>query len=1306
MKNFKRLLAVALSTIFLLCSLPLVASADYDTVYSDTPLTSRSDFLWGVQLHTRSWSVNYATEKLDEQLEAAAEMGVNLIRVDGTAPTQAELDKIVRLCNAHGMKVLMIAYFDYSFTEACSTAKATEITSHVKGLCERYNGLNGYGKIDFVQLSNEVDCAFINTQVANLGGYVPDGSALSWYNDSYMTNVAGYFKAAVAGVNQAQNKPQTIINFSYKHYGFLKGLMNKGIDFDIIGHDWYSDMYEKGSVFGWGASYYKNIGNDLNKNFDKPILICEGNMRQSESLVAKEDSDKAASGHDDFIKCIQEAYANSNVMGFNVYEFCDEPERQSGSTFNEEAHFGITKYVDGKLTPKQIYYRLRHLIRGDVTAETVPALNPKYKIIDSKAGQLASTTVPADTSLYPSYKMATNLGKNMNAVDAKYLEFDIYASADTNNSFWIWLSNNQDSTTKRAAWQVPLLKKGWNHIIIDITTCSRYEKGYNKSTFNDFNSFFFEGAVSTISAVTLKVANMVIADDDGVAPNLNNTYFTVDSQEGILNTVTVPAGANMYRPYWLGTKFAKAFDATKGEYFEFDMYSSVEGTNPFIMWLGSNYDSTGRAAYALPSLKKGWNHIEFKLSNYSSKDSRFNLSTFTNFATIFCEGIISTNSDVTLYFANPSITIDIAADEVPENTNMHKIVNDVQSVDLYGTKTNTTDNRYFLWEQYNTQGRITPAVDIYNGEFIEFDYFSTKDETVYFALGTDSNMGFYDVRSAYYSKAIKKGWNHICAPVSAFATQHADTVSSGTYNPSSVNGIVVLGANSQYVRLTNFAVTTDMPDKAFNYTVIDSVDGLIAKKFWDTDTTDIYGQTDRRMFISLGKSIDITNAQYLEFDIYADNSMQDLTIWLCNALDGAGRIRKTVKFSELVTAGKWNHIVLDISSYEYMEGSMDKTNWNSVFFQGDPNASDIKLNVKIANMGISKDYPNMSNDYDLVGVAINGIAPNKTANTVPAGANFYNTYQMWNTFAAVDVTNADFIELDIYASAATENTFAIWSATDGAAVRGKWRVPVLNAGWNHVVIDLRDDFMGGNGGFTVDSWTSWSGYFFEGVPSSTNAITFRVANVAVTKDWNSKTTNYKGELISVYNGYDGVAVAANTNLKNALTPITLPVQMNLEDIDYVEFNIYVLYDGEITFNMTSAAKSLFPTSSASYTLPSLHKGWNFVSVPVSELTKGVSFDETAVKRFYFSGIISETNDAEFTVEDIAVTSKSQTFKIGEGDYNVDNAVDMLDLVHAVNSAVSSSDVWFANVAELEGCKNGIIDALDISALRKLLFASF
>ena len=1014
MKFLKRLLVMTLAVCLLATCLPVSALDASNYQYNDATLQWRDDFLWGAQMHTRNWSSVYNSGSIMERVHLAAEMGLNLISIDGTAEDERDLDDAVRLCNAYGIKVMMICYFDYDFYNPCSAQKAAEITEHARSMAERYNGKNGCGKVDFIQLSNEVDCDFIVRQCEEMGVGHPSGADRNWYNDTYMANVATYFRAAVAGIKQVEDRAQTIINFSYWHYGFLTGMLEEGVDFDIIGHDWYLSMYRPAT-----RDYYNGIGNALIQNFDKPIIICEGNINPSQDDVASEETDITASSWNSLIECLWQAYPMEQVIGWNFYEFIDEPERQTqnGGNYTGEAHFGLVKLVNGVYTPKPIYYRLRQLIGG-----------------------------------------------NKKTVEKKYV----------------------------------------------------------------------------------------------TAPLKRNTY---------------------------------------------------------------------------------------------------------------------------------------------------DVVVDCPSVDIKGYR-NSSDNTFFSKTDYLKYGSFGKNVNITSADYIEFDIFSTVSRNLSIALGSVTSNEYYEARSKKYNFSVSDGWTHVVVPINLL--QEADLNSASGYNPRNANGIIIFDNGSLsdelYLHVTNFNLTDVENNAGFTNPLIDHLPNFTLSKYIPKEVTTIYNQVAYRLFGYFERKFDISNANYVEFDVYIDNPCDDLTLWLCNSMDGYGRRRYTVKFSQL-TPNQWNHVVVDLrKDYTGTHGTMNLSNLTTIFFEGDPSQTH-DVTITISNFGVTKTEPNMKNKHVSIG-EVEGLL---SSVTVPKNTNMYPSYKMSKSLGvALDSTKAEFIELDIYSSGITkEITFWMCNAGDSKG-RIRQNVPSLKKGWNHVVIPINWNAYQ-YGQFNP---TNFNSYFFEHSPSATEDITLMVANLAITVEEKAKTElEFLGGVVSRYNGYDYKTVPPSTDISSAVNPIELPVALDIQKIDYIEMSLYINSKNDVTVNLNSTPRSegeIYSEAAASYTLSNLNYGWNNVKVPVDMAKWGVNewFDGSAVNYIYLSGTLSNTEYTFITVENLALTSKDVSSPLNEGDYNYDGNVDMLDLVHTVNGSLSDNSLWFANVAEISSVKNGLMDAQDVIALRKHLFSVF
>ena len=320
-----------------------------ETQTADPLLTQRPDFLWGMNLHSNAYT-GYPTSLMEEQLHLCAQMGCTLIRGGHDGDFQ-NTDKLVRLCNKYGMKVMIctdpcIKTTDGAYSpENCYTLFYT--------LASRYNGKNGCGKIDYIQISNEVD----NWTVLHDPSFC-NGNTLTEYKESQMEMVCERFATAVRGIRDADSDVKSVINVAWEHYGLLTYLYEHGLDWDVVGYDWYEDM---AAIYRSRGKRDFEIAETVYGLYHKPILICESNIFKSE-LVNQED----ASNWDILVDIMRDAYRYPFVEGLCFYELCDEMYHETPGTFEREAHYGfVYAERDGAMRGvKPVYNRMRAILGG------------------------------------------------------------------------------------------------------------------------------------------------------------------------------------------------------------------------------------------------------------------------------------------------------------------------------------------------------------------------------------------------------------------------------------------------------------------------------------------------------------------------------------------------------------------------------------------------------------------------------------------------------------------------------------------------------------------------------------------------------------------------------------------------------------------------------------------------------------------------------------------------------------------------------------------------------------------------------
>lgn len=346
-KTLKNMVIICI-VILLAVSASFITSAE-----GDVPLTSRKDFMWGVNTHTDFYNI-YASANVEEQMHLMAELGVKLLRT-GFSSNLDWTDKVVRMANKYGIKVMIC---NGSVTSTIEEYDADVAFSTAKMIANRYNGKKGYGKVDYIQIDNEVD-NYLIAKATEAGLNPGDGSNKNLYTKEDVERVCYMFNNYAAGVRAADNDIKIVINSGWLHYGFHDWLEEYKVDYDIIGFDWYTDMST--TFIKRGKRPIEQV-EFLHERYGKDIIVCETNQWHGEEF-----DENNATSWDDFIELLNDAYTYPYVLGLCVYELCDEAYFQAeDGSYNREAHFGlINADRHGNMyEPKPIYYRLQKLWGG------------------------------------------------------------------------------------------------------------------------------------------------------------------------------------------------------------------------------------------------------------------------------------------------------------------------------------------------------------------------------------------------------------------------------------------------------------------------------------------------------------------------------------------------------------------------------------------------------------------------------------------------------------------------------------------------------------------------------------------------------------------------------------------------------------------------------------------------------------------------------------------------------------------------------------------------------------------------------
>ena len=372
----KRLLSFLMALLFGIgvCFIPVQATNT--NVYYKT----RDDFYWGINHHHEGFEC-YPEAYLEQRINLIARAGCNIIRINGyISKDMTYLDQVVGLCNKYGLKIIMTY-----IPELDMGLEYIELSC--KSLSERYNGKDGRGFVDYIQVWNETDAVLIEDKN---GPSTPAGKVVSDYFtipvDGYadLPEYTDYFKAAAKGIHEADSDTQFMINFCFTHWGTILWYLENGVKIDAIGWDYYpykKDLTEHKKIC---KSDFDEFEKDVYENYKVPVIICETNtLNSSESntvITSLEDSHNL-DNYEYLMDIIQDAYSRQWMKGLIIYELLDEP-NESG----KEGRWGMVDCESGGIIGKvkPIYSKIQQLLGGNnsipVYHRSVVDLKPYEKI--------------------------------------------------------------------------------------------------------------------------------------------------------------------------------------------------------------------------------------------------------------------------------------------------------------------------------------------------------------------------------------------------------------------------------------------------------------------------------------------------------------------------------------------------------------------------------------------------------------------------------------------------------------------------------------------------------------------------------------------------------------------------------------------------------------------------------------------------------------------------------------------------------------------------------------------------------------
>lgn len=348
-----------------------------DVWFDDFVVTQmhRDNFVWGVNLKSAGNSSVYGVEGATNNVTRSRDTGATYLRVDFRCPEVetykfpncklTEWDTLVAEARAKGMKVFLVLFDKFGSSESIAEWEqfGTAIATHFKG------------KIAYYQLGNELDVVD-----SNGGGGIPmndntpgkpcDGDCDGWDAGDWQTGhdrflpFVNKINALHSTIKAADPSAQTVVNFSFMHYGLLEAFEIAGADWDVTAVDFY--IRQAADINGPLGAFDQVMDHLQAKG--RPYFVAEQNIDHGscDPVTASCPRSEAEQGYYVRRGANRGYYGDptptigaepwTRFMGYIVYELYNRPDRPG---------YGLMKKAtDGSILKKDAYNRYQTLINS------------------------------------------------------------------------------------------------------------------------------------------------------------------------------------------------------------------------------------------------------------------------------------------------------------------------------------------------------------------------------------------------------------------------------------------------------------------------------------------------------------------------------------------------------------------------------------------------------------------------------------------------------------------------------------------------------------------------------------------------------------------------------------------------------------------------------------------------------------------------------------------------------------------------------------------------------------------------------
>ena len=1082
MKN-RKIVAVLIAVILLLTQFSTLVTV------AGTPaaLSGRSDFVLGVAIHPSAGFEAYKYQ-YNAILDAKA-LGSKLIR---TGSVSDEYDKaFASIAGSKGQSVMFHLSLNIAFKEDGIFKTPEEIGyEKLSGVYDRfYAKATALKDFDaYIQISNELDNDFKKDYVT--------GTSATAYNSVDSVAIAVYLaNKAVHDANAANGSNiKTVINFSYNHYGFLDALKAVDIDtdtytvatgssvntakadFDIVGLDYYSNMYDDAA--------YEDVISAVKDRFDKDIFICESNLTPTGESGGAVSYAGDAGWLETFIRY---CYADPAVKGFIAYELYDEPAYEKGGSFSREAHFGLIDKDGGK---KDTYNTVCALYGGtgvvaDRTVPEAPGYPADAEVEISRDGVStfwSSDYISTSDRLCIDFTEAPVNLENFSVFEFDlYIEdYDVFKTAVAGKRINFALSNSDVKTKVRIRFDIEdqITKSGWNHITLKKSARWQCDSGFNYDAVKWIMIFFQDGGDghNPMSGSKVAMANLCGTKEEiDRLPDWPEYEHVELSRKGKTNWW----GSNHPNSNFVvwngdGDNDITVCDVTGTDQVEFDVYVKdyeTFRTNAAGKDLRFCFGSSGGKWLEVHVLDKitheGWNHVVAVWvskevdSNTDRADinQQIDLTAIMQFRLRFNTGGSYTLTNYQARIANVCFTKKEIS-RIPDWPEYEHVKFYKESgANYWGSGANNSNFLVTGLDPVNMSETEQVEFDIYIANYDSFSA-AVGSAAVRFRFG-DTEDNYIDVN--VLDKITKSGWNHVAA-VWLRSGLDPDTDRHTISGDIKLGSIVWLklyctvGINWQaggQTRIANVCFTKKEINRPPEYpeNAIVEISEMGVKSTWGAK----YNYTVDRMYkATTAASVDISVFDNIEFDIYIKDSAalkaaaQDMALrFMVGSGDSRFVNRAAYNIADKITKDGWNHIVIKKDSPDINE-AIDFTSvkvaalvfWNGAGADNPVGGTEVRI-VNICSTGLEAPEVTETDRIDFIGSTVKPVR-------FDVEGIYYSGFD-----SAKDISSARVVEMDLYAPDGSLSSVTVELA-DSTGSYALYEFGGLKSGWNHLYAKLSD----------------------------------------------------------------------------------------------------------------------------------------------------------------------------------------------------------------------------------------------------------